>query len=103
MRSTSTRGSQIPSEQSLQETLSDLAKENADVLLSFAYEELWGGEKESGHVCIFDKIVGDNVWMIDPEQEVPKFRKATIQNFYRAIRKHDIDAFNGLFLLEDKD
>jgi hypothetical protein len=54
-------------------TLIDLAKEDSDILISFAYEELRDVEGESGHVCVFDKIIDDTVWMRDPEQAVPKF------------------------------
>lgn len=92
--------SQIPSIEDLKETLTDLQSEDADILLSFAYEELWGQDGEAGHVCVFDRIEGDDVWMIDPEQNVPKFRKTTIAQLYAAMKKHGLDAFNGLILLE---
>jgi hypothetical protein len=93
--------SDIPSIADLQETLTALAAEGCDVFLCFAYEELWGVAGEASHVCVFDKIIGDTVWMIDPEQEVLKFRKTTVSKLYAALRKNGTDAFHGLFLLED--
>ena len=52
-------------------------------------------------MCVFDRIEGDTVWMIDPEQNVPKFRAVPVEKLYRALKKHGADAFNGLILLED--
>jgi len=92
--------SKIDTVNDLKEELQAVQEEGVDILISFAYEEVWGGKGESAHVCVFDKIVGNNVWMIDPEQKVPKFRHTTVQKLHMGIKKNGIDSFDGLYLLE---
>lgn len=73
---------------SLRQRLDDIQKQDGDALLCFDYRVLWGGTPGQGHVCVFDHIDGDDVWMVDPWPDVPKLRKASLQNLAKAIDFH---------------
>jgi hypothetical protein len=91
---------ELKSSEELKLMLSDLQDEGVDILLCYDYREVWGGEGETSHVCVFDKIENNTVWMIDPEQNVPKFRHTTVNKLFKGIKKNGSDSFNGMWLLE---
>lgn len=72
----------------LRRVLQDIQTEDGDALLCFDYGKLWDLSKKGGHVCVFDRIEGDTVYIIDPERNVPKFRSVDISKLFKAMNFH---------------
>lgn len=78
----------IDSKETLREKLQKVQDEDGDALLCFDFGVLWQLDVKAGHVCIFDRLEGDDVWIIDPERNEPKRRKTTIAQLYKAMDFH---------------
>jgi len=80
----------IKSVEELRTKLQAVQDADGDALLCFDYGKLWDEDFTGGHVCVFDGLDddGESVWMVDPERNVPKHRKASLQKLFEAIDFH---------------
>lgn len=78
----------IASMEDLRVKLQSVQDMDGDALICFDYGILWNLNIRSGHVCVFHGLDGDDVWLIDPERNVPKNRKVSLEQLYRAIDFH---------------
>lgn len=81
----------------LRSLLIDIQNKDGDALLCFDYGKLWGLPRRGGHVCVFDRIEGDNVYIVDPERSVPKYRQANLEKLYAAMNFHGDDNSTGVW------
>lgn len=81
----------------LRSLLTDIQKEDGDALLCFDYGKLWDLPRKGGHVCVFDRIEGDNVYLVDPERNVPKYRQASLEKLFKAMNFHGDDNSTGVW------
>lgn len=87
----------------LKDLLLTIQQNNGDALLCFDYGKLWSLPRKGGHVCVFDCIDGDDVYIIDPEKNVPKYRKTTIEQLFKAMNFHGDDNSTGVWrIIETK-
>lgn len=84
----------------LRKLLEEIEKEDKDALLCFDYGRLWDVPSNGGHVCVFDRIEGDEVHIIDPERNVPKYRTATLSRLFDAMDFHGEHNATGVWLLD---
>lgn len=73
---------------------------NSDALLCFDYGTLWDLDVKNGHVCVFDRIDGDDVWLIDPERNVPKHRKTSLVKLFAAMDFHGAENTCGIWSIQ---
>jgi hypothetical protein len=85
------------SQDGLRALLRDIQKNDGDALLCFDYGRLWDLPKRGGHVCVFDRIEGDEVYLVDPEKNVPKSRKTSIEKLFNAMDFHGDDNATGVW------
>lgn len=78
------------------------ASDDMDAMICFDYGVLRGTETSGGHVCVFDRIEGETVHMIDPERNVPKRRIATLRQLYTAMDSHGAQNAAGIWIMCDK-
>lgn len=91
----------IDSIEQLRQILSEVIEYDKDALLCFDYGTLWQLEySNGGHVCVFDKLEGDTVWLVDPERNVPKSRKVDIHQLYKAIISHGRENMTGVWIVQ---
>lgn len=97
------RRSDIVSAHELREILADVQDDDGmDAMLCFDYGMLWNGKSSGGHVCVFEKLDGDVVHIIDPERNVPKRRKTSIDALFKAIDFHGFHNATGVWLVRSK-
>lgn len=84
-------------EDGLRDLLLAIQKDNGDALLCFDYGKLWDLPRKGGHVCVFDYIEGDDVYIIDPEKSVPKYRNTSVKKLFAAMNFHGDDNSTGVW------
>lgn len=89
---------EIRTEAKLTRLLEDIQGKNRDALLCFDYGRLWDIPNSGGHVCVFDFVKDGYVYMVDPERNVPKLRKAKIDRLIDAINFHGDDNATGVWV-----
>lgn len=87
----------VLTEELLQAKLQAIQDKDGDALLCFDYRVLWGGEPGQGHVCVFDRIDGNDIWIVDPERNVPKNRKTSISHLAKAMNFHGPENTCGIW------
>lgn len=98
-----TRHSDIASVDELREILATVqADDDTDAMLCFDYGMLWGVKSSGGHVCVFEKLEGDTVCIIDPERNVPKRRATDIHTLFEAIKFHGSHNAAGVWIISSK-
>jgi hypothetical protein len=80
------------------EWIKDQIKRESDIIVCFNYGKLYGGEG-FGHVSILDSIKNDAVTLIDPERNVPKYRKVKLKQLLNAIEFHGEKNRSGFWLV----
>jgi len=83
----------------LKELLVSIQKKDTDGILCFDYGKLWGIPSNGGHVCVFDRIDGNKVHIVDPEYKVPKFRIANLDRLFKAMDFHGDSNSTGVWIL----
>jgi hypothetical protein len=81
----------------LKTLLQAIQKEDGDALVCFDYGKLWDLTIKGGHVCVFDRIDGNAVYLIDPERNVPKYRKTDIGKLFEAMDFHGDENAAGVW------
>jgi len=83
-----------------QNYLSAVESNDKDVLLCFNHGALIGdSSKDWGHVCVFDRLVGNEIRIIDPNPNQPKWRNVSINKMFHAMRKHGEKRSGGFWEL----
>lgn len=87
----------LKNQQGLRELLLAVQKDDGHALLCFDYGKLWSLPTKGGHVCVFDRIEGDDVYIIDPEKNVPKYRKTNVEKLFKAMDFHGDNNSTGVW------
>jgi len=84
----------------IQDYLSSAESSDKDILLCFNHGALIDDpSKDHGHICIFDRLVGKNIRIVDPSPEQPKWRNVSIDKMFHAMRKHGEKRSGGFWEL----
>jgi len=70
--------------------LLEVIKKDKDVMVVFDHGKLSGTNKQGGHACIVDKVslVKNEIRLIDPSANQPKWRTVKIQKLKKAMEFH---------------
>jgi hypothetical protein len=84
--------------------LSAIQKGGKDILACFDYGSLYNTDYHGGHVCVIDKIYlkKDEIRLIDPERNVPKWRLVNIETLFFSMKKHGKQRSGGFWELTRK-
>ncbi len=85
--------------------LKKIKNKDIDILICFDWGKLLGKEKSGqGHLCVLDKIdlEKNEVRIIDPEYDAPKWRTVKINKLYDAIKVHGKERSGGFWELSLK-
>ncbi len=85
------------SEGDLRDFLSQKIKEDKDLMVCFDHGELKGDHKQGGHVCVFDRVMDQEIRLIDPGYDQPKWRIVKISLLLKAMRKHTASGVAGVW------
>lgn len=87
----------IKSVDMLKKFFEDTLKDDADALVCFKSDSGNGG-----HVCVFDYMEGNNVWLVDPNIERPRHRKIDIAELYQRMVDHGASKSAGCWEINPK-
>ena len=77
------------SSKEVRDYLSSAESDDKDILLSFNHGALIDDpSKNWGHICVFDRLVGNKIRIIDPSPDQPKWRNISIDKMLHAMKKH---------------
>ncbi len=82
--------------------LSKVEANDDDVLVCYDWGKLFGKDDyQGGHVCVLDRVYLDKneVRIIDPEYDVPKWRVVNIDKLYEAMKFHGKEKSGGFWEL----
>jgi hypothetical protein len=89
--------------ESFKNYLADKTKENVDILLCYDNPTLFDPENKDhwGHVCVLDKvdIKRNELRMIDPSPDRPKWINVKIDNMYEAMKVEGVKKSGGFWEL----
>lgn len=68
---------------------------DGDALVCFNMGKLWDNAPHTGHVTVFDRLDGDDVWLVDSNS--PKFRRVDIHRLYDAMHYHGPANMGGIW------
>lgn len=85
----------------LLERLREHESADLDVLVAFNLGALLDDSSLNGahHVCVFDRIVGERVRLIDPSFHAPKWKIFDAERLLAAMQKHVSSDWGGIWLL----
>ena len=83
----------------LRTKLQNVQDADGDALICFDYGTLWNEDVNAGHVCVFDHLEGDSVWLVDPLPQAAKLRKTTIAQLLKAIDFHGSHNSCGIWVI----
>ena len=84
--------------------LQEIELADRDVLLCFHHGTLSDDpNKDWGHVCVFDRIYNDQIRIIDPSPDEPKWRKVSLNKMVLAMEKHGEQRSAGFWDLSLKE
>lgn len=93
--------SQFNSGEEILSFLQSVEKDDEDVLLCFNHGVLIDdASKNWGHVCVFDRLIGDKIKIVDPSPDHPKWRIVSIEKMFSAMKKHGEERSGGFWKLE---
>ena len=88
----------IKDEEDLLSELRNIEKNNEDALLCFNHGVVRGKyEPNSGHVAVFDKIIGGKVRLVDASPHQPKWRLVEPSILLDAIKRHGNENSGGIW------
>ena len=81
--------------------LGDIENKDVDVLVCYDWGTLFDKDHHGGHLCVLDKVDMNNneVRIIDPEYDAPKWRTVNIDKLYDAMKFHGKDKSGGFWEL----
>lgn len=74
--------------------LKQIEAENIDALVCFQ------NDHGTGHVCVFDRVINEEVRLIDPSQDYPKWRTMKSQELLNRVKAHGDSNYGGLWILK---
>lgn len=81
--------------------LKNAESSDEDILLCFNHGALTDDlSSDWGHVCVFDRIVGDMIRMVDPSPDSPKWRLVSIEKMFTAMKEHGEKKSRGFWEIE---
>ena len=81
--------------------LRKIEADDSDALLCFNHGVVRGAyEQNTGHVVVFDKIVGNKVQIVDASPRNPKWRLLEPDILYDAMAQHGDDNAGGVWFLK---
>jgi hypothetical protein len=90
--------SSIESPSDLVKTLREVEEADSDALLCFNHGVIRGEyQPNSGHVVVFDKLVGNDVQIVDVSPRNPKWRTVSTDVLFDAIQQHGDDNAGGVW------
>lgn len=93
----------ISSVEDLMTILRKIEADDSDALLCFNHGVIRGSyEPNTGHVVVFDKIIGNHVQIVDASPHNPKWRLIEPGILYSAMTQHGDDNAGGIWLLNNK-
>src|SRR3990167_5885866 len=94
----------IKTSEDLLNNLKAIEDKNGDALLCFNHGELIDNKSKNwGHVVVFDRVIDEQIRIIDPSPDKPKWRSVTAEKMFSAMRKHGEQKSAGIWLLEKLD
>lgn len=83
----------------LADFISKIEAEDMDALLCFNHGALVDNpEKDWGHVCVFDRVLNDEIRIVDASPEHPKWRNVKISKMFGAMQKHGVAKSAGVWV-----
>ena len=77
------------SDKELSDYLIKAEKDNNDILLCFNHGTLVDDpSRDWGHLCLFDRIIDNQIRIIDPSPSHPKWRNISVEKMFLAMKKH---------------
>jgi hypothetical protein len=93
--------SQFTSATELKNFLSKAEADDRDILLCFNHGALTDDPtKNWGHVTVFDRTFDDQLRMIDPSPDAPKWRDFSIRKMFAAMKTHGEKRSGGVWELQ---
>ncbi len=75
---------------------------NNDVIACFNYKDLYQTGNDGGHVCLIDQIEDENVILVEPERNFPKFRRVNFDDLIKSMISHGEERSGGFWLIKEK-
>lgn len=91
----------IASASELLEKLRAYEKDDVDVVVAFHLGALLDDPSlaTAHHACVFDRVLGEQVRLIDPSFYAPKWRTFSAEQLFAAMKKHVSPEYGGMWLL----
>jgi dipeptidase E len=89
-----TLATQISDVNKLRDLLTDVESRNADALICYQ------NDRGYGHVVVFDRLIDNDVWFVDPSPNYDKWRSMSIAEVYKRIQAHGDVNSGGIWHLE---
>lgn len=85
-------------EENIKTYLRDAEKKDKDVLLCFHQGTLMDNPSQDwGHVCVFDRVIDEQIRMIDPNPDQPKWHSVAANKLFEAMQKHGVKKSAGFW------
>jgi hypothetical protein len=95
--------SEFNSSREVQDYLKSAEADDKDILLCFNHGALIDDpSKDWGHVCVFDRLIRNNIRIVDPSPDQPKWRSVSVNKMFHAMRKHGEKRSGGFWELSVK-
>jgi len=92
--------SKFNSPKEVEDYLRTAESNNKDILLCFNHGALIDDpSKDWGHICVFDRLIGNSIRIIDPNPDQPKWRNVSVRKMFQAMRRHGEKRSGGLWEL----
>jgi len=75
---------------------------DGDALLCFRYGVAYDTDYKYGHGVVFDRVVGDEIQVVDPIMGGPQWRWVKAEKMFAAIQEHGDKNFGGIWLFKKK-
>jgi hypothetical protein len=85
--------------ESMMKYLTDAENRGSDILVCYDYGALFDTDSHVGHVNVFDRIIDGKVRLVDPEQNVPKWRGVEPGALFDAMKRHGAEKSGGFWKL----
>lgn len=91
----------ISSASELLEKLSAYERDDIDVVVAFNLGALLNDPSlaKAHHACVFDRLKGEQVRLVDPSFYAPKWRDFSIEQLFTAMKRHVSPEYGGMWLL----
>ena len=80
--------------------LREMEQNNKDIVLCFDVGALWDSDLHDGHACLLDRVINDNVRMVDPTWNSAIWEIVSIKKLYQAMQFHGVQNSAGCWEFE---